>query len=640
MAVAYRNLRHFIDTLERSDELVRITEYVDPKLEIADVTDRVTKASGPALLFENTGTEFPLLINAMGTEERMCMALGVERLDDLGKELEDIFQNLTTPKPRLIDKLRLLPRLKQMSSWMPRVRRGRGECQQVVMKEPDLFKLPVMTCWPEDGGPFLTLPIIHTKDPETGVRNVGLYRMQVFAPKLTALHWHKHKVSAGHFNAYVRRKERMPVAVALGGDPVYTYVASAPLPPNFDEYMLAGFIRKKRVNLVKCLTNEMHVPEDADIIIEGYVEPDEEFILEGPFGDHTGYYSLPDYYPRFHVTAITHRRDAVYPSTIVGIPPQEDAWIGKATERLFIAPIRLTLLPELLDMELPVEGVFHNLTILKIRKEYAGHGLKVMNAMWGAGQMMFNKVLVVTDQDVDIHDYVAVVRLLTDFVDPQTDIYFGQGPMDVLDHSCSRFAYGGKMFIDATSKTQEELRSDDIRRVDPKSIRIDGTRLKTSFPEITGINTDLLGMGISIVAIAVRKNRPGHVRELCEKLVLQPGVSDVKMLLFCEDVADIDDMKEIVWRVTNNIDPKRDCFILPAGHSTDISHLGVDGTRKTKELDGFDRPWPNIIVADERTMDAVDAKWPALGLGTLIPSPSRKFRKELYSAGAEVISSA
>lgn len=635
----FRNLRHFVDTLEQQGELARIKTFVDPHLEIAEITDRVTKAGGPALLFENTGKDFPLLINAMGTEKRMCIALGVDRLDDLGAELSGVFQSLTSPKPKLIDKLRMLPKLKKMAAWMPKVKKGRGTCQEVVVDDPDLNRLPVMTCWPEDGGPFITFPVIHTKDPDNGTRNVGLYRMQVFGPKLTALHWHKHKVSAGHFNAYVKKGLRMPVAIALGGDPVYTYVASAPMPPNFDEYMLAGFIRKKSVSLVKCLTIDMHVPEDADIIIEGYVEPNEEFILEGPFGDHTGYYSLPDDYPRFHVTAITHRKDAVYPSTIVGIPPQEDAWIGKATERLFIHPIKLTLLPELEDMELPVEGVFHNLTILKIRKEYAGHGLKVMNAMWGAGQMMFNKVLVVTDLNVDIHDYVSVAKLLTDYVDPQTDIYFGQGPMDVLDHSCSRFAYGGKMFIDATAKVKEELRSDAIRKIRTDQI-IDKQVITRSFPEITGINDSLLRLGVSIVAVGVKKDRPGHIKELNERLFQAPGFSDVKMVLYCEEIADITDIKEIVWRVTNNIDPKRDCFIVPGQDNTDISHVGVDGTRKTKELDDFDRPWPNIIVADEKTMNGVDAKWDQLGLGPLIESPSRKFRRELYSEGAEVTTSA
>jgi 3-octaprenyl-4hydroxybenzoate decarboxylase (EC 4.1.1.-) len=275
---------------------------------------------------------------------------------------------------------------------MPKVKSGKGECQEVVMTNPDITKLPVITCWPKDGGPFVTLPVIHTKDPNTKTRNVGMYRMQVFGPTLTGMHWHKHKVSARHFNEYKKLKKRMPVAVALGGDPVYAYSATAPLPENVDEYMLAGFLRKKRVELVKCITQpEIEVPADADFVIEGYVDPEDELIWEGPFGDHTGYYSLPDWYPRFHITAVTHKKNAVYPATIVGIPPQEDAWLGKATERIFLAPIKMTMVPEIVDMDMPVEGVFHNLVIARINKEYAGQGQKVMNAMWGAGQMMFNK---------------------------------------------------------------------------------------------------------------------------------------------------------------------------------------------------------------------------------------------------------
>src|SRR5690606_20891708 len=395
--MAYKNLQHFIDTLEKKGELVRIKEFVDPRLEITEVTDRVSKRYGPALLFENTGTDFPLLINSMGNYKRMCMALGVKQMDDVTREIEQLFKELTGPRDGILDKLKMLPKLGKIASWMPKVVSGKGACQEVVMKDPDITRFPVLTCWPEDGGPFLTLPIIHTKDPRTGIRNVGMYRMQVFGPKLTAMHWHKHKVSARHFNEYKKLGQRMPVAVALGGDPVYTYCSTAPLPDNIDEYMLAGFLRKQRVELVQCLTQDVQVPADADIIIEGYIDPEEEFILEGPFGDHTGYYSLADYYPKFHITCITHKKNAVYPATIVGIPPQEDAWIGKATERIFLAPIKMTMVPEIVDMVLPMEGVFHNLVIVKIKKEYPGQALKVMNSLWGAGQMMFTKMMIVVD---------------------------------------------------------------------------------------------------------------------------------------------------------------------------------------------------------------------------------------------------
>jgi 4-hydroxy-3-polyprenylbenzoate decarboxylase len=329
--MAYKNLQQFIDVLERENELIRIKEYVDPRLEMAEITDRISKTSGggKALLFENTGYDFPVLMNAYGSNRRMCLALGVNQLDDVAKEIESLFQLLSSPKESIIDKLKLLPKLNQFAGWMPKIIKGRGECQQIIMENPDITKLPVITCWPQDGGPFVTLPIIHTKDPVTSTRNVGMYRMQVFSPVLTGMHWHKHKVSARHFNEYKKLGKKMPVAVALGGDPVYAYSATAPLPENVDEYMLAGFLRKKKVELVSCITQpEVQVPADADFVIEGYVDPEDDLIWEGPFGDHTGYYSLPDWYPRFHITCITHRKNGVYPSTIVGIPPQEDAWLG------------------------------------------------------------------------------------------------------------------------------------------------------------------------------------------------------------------------------------------------------------------------------------------------------------------------
>jgi len=630
----YKNLQHFIDTLEQEGELIRIKEPVNPQLEIAEVTDRISKSkNNKALLFENTGTTFPLLINSMGSYKRMCLALGVKELDDVSKDIENLFQQLASPKEGILDKLKLLPMLSEISSWMPKVVSGKGECQQVVMSDPDITKFPVMKCWPEDGGNFLTLPIIHTKDPNTSLRNVGMYRMQVFGPKLTGMHWHKHKVSAGHFNEYKKLGIKMPVAVALGGDPVYTYAATAPLPPNVDEYMLAGFLRKKKVELVKCLTQDIHVPADADIIIEGYVDPNDELIWEGPFGDHTGYYSLPDWYPKFHITCITHKKNAVYPSTIVGIPPQEDAWIGKATERIFLAPIKITLIPEIVDMELPIEGVFHNLTIVKIKKEYPGHAQKVMNAMWGAGQMMFNKMLVIVDEKTDAHDYEAVAKAISENVDPQNDIYFSQGPMDVLDHSCSKFAFGGKMCVDATSKLEEEVSS---FKFQVSSSLINISNIQSLFPEIKSIYDSLLKKNISMVFISVKKSRKYHIKELNEQLFKLEEFQNVKFIIYVEHTVEASDIADVVWRFANNLDPKRDSYIVPASDENSISHIGFDGTRKTKELDNFDRDWPNIICSDEATIKSVDEKWNKLGLGEFVKSPSLKYQKQLYGKGAVV----
>jgi 4-hydroxy-3-polyprenylbenzoate decarboxylase len=568
-------------------------------------------------------------MNAYGSEERVSMALGVNKLDDVAKEIENLFKLLATPKENLIDKIRLLPRLNQFASWMPRVKRGRGECQEVIMKEPDITKLPVITCWPKDGGPFLTLPVIHTKEPNTGIRNVGMYRMQVFGPTLTAMHWHKHKVSAKHFNEYKKLNKRMPVAVALGGDPVYGYSATAPLPENVDEYMLAGFLRKKKVELVKCITQpEMEVPADADFVIEGYIDPNDEMIWEGPFGDHTGYYSLPDWYPRFHITAITHKKDPVYPATIVGIPPQEDAWLGKATERIFLAPIKMTMVPEIVDMEMPVEGVFHNLVITKIKKDYAGQGQKVMNAMWGAGQMMFNKILVLTSGNIDLSNYEEVAKNVFRNLNPATDIHFSQGPMDVLDHSCSKLGFGGKMCIDGTEKFEEEKEDEyQLAAGSRQSAAIDG--IITNFAEVKGVNTSLLEKQIPVLVISVEKNRKGHIKELHQQICAFEQTQEIKLILYVEHTVDANDLPIALWRFCNNLDPKRDSIL--HDHC-----LGFDGTRKTKELDDFHRDWPNIIVADEPTIKAIDEKWEKLGIGKFISSPSLKFKNQLYGEEAAV----
>lgn len=639
--MAYKDQQAFIDALDNAGELVRVKEYVDPVLEIAEITDRMSKepGGGKAILFENTGYDFPVLMNAYGSDKRMCMALGVQHLDDVAKDIEALFKLLASPKESIIDKLKLLPKLGQFASWMPKVKKGRGACQEVVMQTPDITKIPVITCWPNDGGPFVTLPVIHTKDPNTNTRNVGMYRMQVFGPQLTGMHWHKHKVSAKHFNEYKKLNKRMPVAVALGGDPAYAYSATAPLPENVDEYMLAGFLRKKKVELVKCITQpDIEVPADADFIIEGYVDPGDELIWEGPFGDHTGYYSLPDWYPRFHITAITHKKNPVYPATIVGIPPQEDAWLGKATERIFLAPIKMTMVPEMVDMDMPIEGVFHNLVISKIHKEYAGQAQKVMNAMWGAGQMMFNKILVVSDGETPLTDYEQLSRYVFGNLNPARDIYFSQGPMDVLDHSCSKMGFGGKMCIDGTKKTEEEVDEQyapvEIRQIAGKEA------ILQQFGEIKQINDSLLAKDIACVIISVEKNKKGHIKTLHQQLCALPQLEGVKMILYVEHTVNAHDIPTALWRFCNNLDPRRDNFIYeqPSVNVPGKTYacMGLDGTIKTKELDDFYRDWPNIIVADEKTIQSVDEKWPGLGLGAFIPSPSLRYKDQVYGDGAVV----
>ncbi|MBE2231743.1 MAG: menaquinone biosynthesis decarboxylase [Chitinophagaceae bacterium] len=644
--MAWKNQQVFIEALEKAGELIRIRSYVNPRLEIAEITDRISKSGngGKALLFENTGYDFPVLMNAYGSEKRMCMALGVQELDEVAREIESLFHLLSSPKESLTDKLKLLPKLGQFASWMPKVKKGRGECQEVIMQDPDISKLPVITCWPKDGGPFVTLPVIHTRDPQTKTRNVGMYRMQVFGPKLTGMHWHKHKVSARHFSEYKKLGQKMPVAVALGGDPVYAYSATAPLPDNVDEYMLAGFLRKKKVELVKCISQpDIEVPADADFVIEGYVDPADELIWEGPFGDHTGYYSLPDWYPRFHITAITHKKNPVYPATIVGIPPQEDAWLGKATERIFLAPIKMTMVPEITDMEMPVEGVFHNLVITKIRKDYAGQGQKVMNAMWGAGQMMFNKILVLAggddafQQQVRLTDFLPLAQEIFRNLNPAADIYFSTGPMDVLDHSCSKTGFGGKMCIDGTRKYEEETEEGYIQGLEIFNPEKTGQQWLQQYAEIKAVNISLPAWDIPCLLVAVEKNRPGHIGELHAQLAPDAATQGIKMILYLEHTVDVNDLTSALWRFCNNLDPKRDYHLFKKNTEKGyIACMGLDGTRKTKELDNFQRDWPNIIVADDATIRAVDEKWTQLGLGPFLPSPSLKYKAQMYGEEAVV----
>jgi len=621
----FKNLHEFIVALEKAGELVRVKEFVSPVLEIPEITDRFSKAGGKALLFENTGTDFPLLINSMGSMKRICMALGVHDLEEIGNEMEKLFKQLISPKDGLMDKLRMLPALNEVASWMPKVVNKKGPCQQVVMTTPDLNKLPILQCWPFDGGKFITLPLVHTADPVTGIRNVGMYRMQVFENDLTGMHWHLHKNSARHFREYKQLGKRMPVAVALGGDPVYTYAATAPLPDNIDEYLLAGFLRKKKVELVKCLTQDIEVPADADFIIEGYVDPAEDLIWEGPFGDHTGYYSLPDWYPRFHVTCITHRKDAVYPTTIVGIPPQEDAYIGKATERIFLTPIRLAMLPEIIDMVMPPEGVFHNLAIVKIKKDYPGHAIKVMNSLWGAGQMMFNKMMIVVDEDADIHDPWSLVHYIFKYSRLPKDVVFNRGPLDVLDHSSTDFALGGKIGIDATNLYNE---------IQGNSLEIDAKELLQKYPELTSVNTDLLKRNISVLLVSLDKNAERKIAEVADKMVNAKGFENVSVIVFCEMGLDINCYADVIWSVLNNIDAARDCFISKPKDQNVTGKLIIDGTRKSMKVDNFKRDWPNVTVMDEKTIKDIDEKWNKLNIGNFIQSPSLKYGNLLHGDGA------
>jgi 4-hydroxy-3-polyprenylbenzoate decarboxylase len=623
--MSYPDLQSFVTALENSGELIRIKDFVSPHLQISEIADRMSKHNGKALLFENNGTRFPLLINSMGTAKRMCMALGVGTLDDTARQIEELMAGLMTPRESFFSKLALLPTLAEVAKFMPGHRKGKGTCQEVVMEKPDLTQLPVLTCWPYDGGPFITLPVVHTRHPETGVRNVGMYRMQVFGADKTGMHWHLHKNSAAHFREYKRLGLKMPVAVALGGDPVYTYCATAPLPENIDEYMLAGFLRKKKVALVKCLTSDIEVPADADFIIEGYVDPAEDLILEGPFGDHTGFYSLADYYPVFHVTCITHRKEAIYPTTIVGIPPQEDKWLGKATERIFLPLIKLSMLPEIVDMVMPDEGVFHNIVLVKIKKTYPGQAQKVMNSLWGAGQMMFNKILVVTDADIDLNDSKAVSRMICEQVHPVDDVVFNRGPVDVLDHSSSRFALGSKLGIDATAKLPGESMYGDL-----KEFIFNENHLELS---ALGCNYSLTRKKLPVLVVGIDKSL-AILREMHQNLYDKGALQGINWVIYVDPEAVGIKVSDIVWLAANNIDPSRDCFYARNADDHPVLPMAIDGTGKSLAADGFKRQWPNVLAMDDKTISEIDMLWSKLDIGPFIPSPSLNYKVLVKNEGA------
>ena len=455
--MAINSLREWIDVLEQNGELQRISAPVDPKLEISAITDRVSKERGTAnraLLFENVlGSDLPVFINAFGSRSRVGMSLGVKDIDEHAARLSELLNQ--SPPEGLMDKLRMLPKLAALTKVFPK-KVATAPCQDLVFRgeEVDLSKLPVLTTWPEDGGPFITFPLCVTKDPESGKRNMGTYRLQVFSENETGFHTHLHKDARRHLGKASDRGEKIPVAVVIGADPATCFASIVPAPPDLDELLISGFLRNKPVSLVPCKTVPLEVPSSAEIVLEGWVDP-KELRREGPFGDHTGFYSLADDYPVFHVECMTMRRDAIYHTTLVGRPPQEDCWMTEGLERLLL-PILKMQFPEVLDYRMPFEGVAHNLMYIKIRKAYPGHARKIMNAIWGLGQAMFTKVIVVVDEDCDIHSDSDVAWRVLNNIDPQRDLEFTLGPIEVLDHASRAACYGSKVGIDATRKTIEE----------------------------------------------------------------------------------------------------------------------------------------------------------------------------------------
>ena len=449
----FKDLREFTAFLEQKGELRRIKTPVSNELEITEIADRVIKSGGPALLFENPhGFDIPVLINMYGSQQRMAWALGVEHLDELIDRVQGLLDLMHGPPEGLVNKLRTLGQLVHLGSYQPKTIRN-APCQEVVLEGEDvnLYRFPIIKCWPLDGGPYITLPLVITRDPVTGVQNYGMYRLQVYDKQTTGMHWQTHKVGTHHYRlSHEMGLEKLDVAVALGGDPATIWTGSAPLPPDMDEMVVAGFLREEGVELVKAKTSDLLVPAQAEIVLEGYVIPGEER-LEGPFGDHTGYYSMEDPYPVFHVTCITHRRQPIYPTTIVGRPPMEDYYMGKVTERIFLPMIR-TILPEVVDINMPAEGVFHNLVIVSVKKEYPGQARKVIHGLWGLGLMSLAKTIIAVDHFVDVQNVSEVAWRVANNIDPGQDFIFSTGPLDDLDHASPTPKFGSKVGIDATIK--------------------------------------------------------------------------------------------------------------------------------------------------------------------------------------------
>ncbi len=584
-------LQDWVNEMEQHGELFRIQKLVSVNQEITEIADRMMKqaAGGKALLFENTGTKFPVLINAYGAEKRVNSIFGKQDPDQIFPDLFSLLETLqekSTPRKKMFQ----LWKHRNLLKIFPRVQSSKAACQEVVQLDPDLADLPILHSWPHDPAPFVTLPMVFTRHPETRQRNIGMYRMQVFNKNTTGMHWHRHKGGAAHFNAWQTKAEKMPVAVVLGGDPLYTYLATAPLPEGIDELLFCGLIRRKPVELVKCKTQDIEVPADADIVIEGFVDPSEELVDEGPFGDHTGFYSLTDKYPKFHVTAITHKKQAIYPATIVGIPPMEDVYFGMTTEQLFKPAIKMAIAPELLDFHLPAEGVAHNLVLLKVRKNWPGAVAKTMHALLGAGQMMFSKFLIALPENMELTDYAAVLNHLANHIHPDA-FTISAGPADELEHASPQLVFGGKCMIDLS----------DVQSHHAATLSIKG---------------NYLNYGRITIIASSEVYKPDNIHSGCT------------LIIWVDYVGLFDNINLLLWWILANTDPKRDIRREGERILWDARHLASE---KHKQ-----REWPNPVVSSDEIILHVDTAWESYKIGAFIKSPSLNAKSFVKNDGASL----
>jgi 4-hydroxy-3-polyprenylbenzoate decarboxylase len=601
--MAYYSLREFIEQLEINNELIRITDQVSPILEISEITDRISKqgGGGKALLFENVeGSKIPVLINAFGSTKRINLALGVQNIEKIPTDIDKYLK--IVPPSSLLEKIKLLPMLLEAAAFPPKiVSSNQALCQEIIYSgdDVDLEKLPILQCWPSDAGRFITFPIVINRSIDRKLRNVGLYRMQVYDKKTTGMHWHIHKDGAHFFHDFRKANKVMECAVAIGADPTVCYAASAPLPYGIDEFLFAGFIRKSPVPLVKCKTVDLEVPATAEIVLEGFIDPS-EMKLEGPFGDHTGYYSQDGDYPVFHITAITHRKNPIYLTTLVGKPPQEDFYLGKATERIFL-PLMRTQLPEIIDMNMPAEGVFHNLVIISIEKRFPMQARRLMSALWGMGQMSFVKTIVVFDHTVDIQDTSTLLDKLFNQIDFTHDLFFSEGILDVLNHASDRAVYGSKLGIDLTEKIKGE---DEFKRTltnisSPPSLSPEN--IIETFTEITSCKIIEKKNNHKVALATIDKKFINQGLSIIEKFMSDDNFSLITVLVILEGHENINDSSTVMWKILNNIDPKRDIHLFK-------NRMGIDVTCKTGEKN-YAQIWPDEITMSSQVIKTVDQKW-------------------------------
>jgi 4-hydroxy-3-polyprenylbenzoate decarboxylase len=601
--MAYYSLREFIEQLEINNELIRITDQVSPILEISEITDRISKqgGGGKALLFENVeGSKIPVLINAFGSTKRINLALGVQNIEKIPADIDKYLK--IVPPSSLLEKIKLLPMLLEAAAFPPKiVSSNQALCQEIIYSgdDVDLEKLPILQCWPSDAGRFITFPIVINRSIDRKLRNVGLYRMQVYDKKTTGMHWHIHKDGAHFFHDFRKANKVMECAVAIGADPTVCYAASAPLPYGIDEFLFAGFIRKSPVPLVKCKTVDLEVPATAEIVLEGFIDPS-EMKLEGPFGDHTGYYSQDGDYPVFHITAITHRKNPIYLTTLVGKPPQEDFYLGKATERIFL-PLMRTQLPEIIDMNMPAEGVFHNLVIISIEKRFPMQARRLMSALWGMGQMSFVKTIVVFDHTVDIQDTSTLLDKLFNQIDFTHDLFFSEGILDVLNHASDRAVYGSKLGIDLTEKIKGE---DEFKRTltnisSPPSLSPEN--IIETFTEITSCKIIEKKNNHKVALATIDKKFINQGLSIIEKFMSDDNFSLITVLVILEGHENINDSSTVMWKILNNIDPKRDIHLFK-------NRMGIDVTCKTGEKN-YAQIWPDEITMSSQVIKTVDQKW-------------------------------